>query len=99
MKFLKAKVSPHKSPSPSKLKKLSPNKQSNPVKSHAVPSTHAVSYFVKSGNQVSPSYENHANKLEKIDMSPLNAGKRYQNNVKKYRKGVLKSLNKRIGGF
>ena len=39
------------------------------------------------------------NKLEKIDMSPLNAGKRYQNHVKKYRKGVLKSLNKRIGGF
>ena len=99
LKFLKAKVSPHKSPSPSKTKKLSPKKRSSPTKSHTVPSTHAVSFSVESGNQVSTSYENHVNKQEKIEMSPLTAGKRHQNYVKKYRKGVLKSLNKRIGGF
>ena len=99
LKFLKAKVSPHKSPSPPKLRRLSPSKQSSPANNHTVPSAHAVSFSVKRGNQAPVSHENRSNKHEKIEMSPLTAGKRHQNYVKKYRKGVLKSLNKRIGGF
>jgi hypothetical protein len=109
LKFLKSKKSPNVSPlrnSPTKNVHVSPslNKkiQSSPNKTNK--NSSVIQYSVDHGspiyvNNKHKSSGNNTNGTNHDSTSPFSAGKRHHQKVQKYRRDVLKSLNKRIGGF
>ena len=111
LKLLKNKRSPNTSPlrtSPNRnqFAGSSPTKRSvtSPNRNILHGSPKIIRYSVGEGSPVYVNNNNNSddnnNNNDNLDStSPFSAGKRHFRKVKKYRKGVLKSLNKRIGGF